>query len=402
MRRGLVHATLVLLVFVCAAAHSAPVVRIHEIQKPLFSAPVFVRAGESFEMELKLDGKTLVGATLVSADAKDDVKLVLSPDADNPAVFKASVPADTSEALYDLKVAFSDGTSDMQPHAVKVLKEFKKEFDFIHITDIHFNIGNYEKGDPNKIRVRLLQDITQLKPEFVIFTGDLALSPANYDVDYPYHYEKFVENINSPFFTIPGNHDLDYLETEKGDIDGVDYWRVTYGPFYNSFDYGGIHFLGMNTHDWPDSYRKIQGVEGDSLGLGRTAVIGDRQWAWIKEDVNKAAQRGYKILAFTHIPVEFLQGGAKLGNATEKMEGPSASQFISFMNKFGISQVYVGHVHFNSERKLGGAAVEVITEGAGIDTKKTKDPHWGFRIVHVREGKVVGSDIHEIGFEDIE
>jgi len=410
-RKSILPAAIGIFVFVAAAgARTAPVQRIHEIQRPIFSVPAIVKAGGAFDMELKLDGgKTPAGATLKpsapepagESPATAPITLAISTIADNPASVRAAVPASAPEALYDLTVIFSDGAADSQPHAVKVVKEFKKDFDFVHITDIHFNIREIPGKDTNAIRLRLLQDISGLNPEFVLFTGDLGLSPVNYGRDYVFGYEKFLEILNAPFYTIPGNHDLDVDNTGPAAIDGIPYWTATYGPLYYSFDYGGFHFVGINTHDWPESFRQKPAAEADKLGVGTFASIGPEQWEWIKKDVREAARAGKSIMAFTHIPVEFLQGGLETGVAGEKLEGPSAGQFIQLLNKYKVSPVFVGHVHFNSERKLGASAVEIVTEAAGLDHIKGDNPRWGCRIVHVRDGKIAGYDIHEAGGDDL-
>ncbi|MFA6450211.1 MAG: metallophosphoesterase [bacterium] len=391
--------------FIAVTAQAAPVQRIREIMRPIFSVPAIVKAGDSFDIELKLNGdkKPATASLAPSGSAANalPISLTLSPVPENPSAIRASVPASAPEALYNLTVSFSDGSSDSQPHAVKILKEFKKDFDFVHLTDIHFNIREVPGKDTNAIRIRLLQDIAKLNPEFVIFTGDLGLSPINYDRDYVFHYEKFLEYLSVPFYTNPGNHDLDTDVSVSPAIDGLPYWTATYGPTYYSFDYDGIHFISINTHDWPDSFRYKPAAEADKIGVGTIALIGQEQWAWIKKDALAAAKAGKTSMAFTHIPVEFLQSNVKSGVGKEKAEGPSTSQFIQMMTKYKVSPVFVGHVHFNAERPLGASSLEIVTEAAGLDLKKDNDPHWGYRIVHVKDGKIAGYDIHEIGFEDL-
>jgi len=386
----------------CAAA---PVQRIHEIQSPLISGPVFVTPGGSFEIKLKLEGKAAAGAELIAAaDAAKTAALALGTAAAGPdglSVVSASVPAEAAEALYDLKVNFSDGTSDTQPHCVKVLKEFKKDFDFVHITDIHFNVDHFEgEGDMNLIRRRLLQDISAQNPEFVVFGGDLGLNPETYDVDYVYGYGEFLNNLTVPMFMVPGNHELYVDDRVNPVIDGLDYWKAAYGPTYRSFDYGVMHVVGINTFDWDAKFRRRFDEEMVFFGTVINAFIGPEQWNWLKGDLETAAGAGKNIVAFTHIPIQTLQGGRKIGYKNpEKMKGPDTEKFTGLLNQFGVSHVFIGHMHYNEEKDFGGLK-QVMTQAAGI-AGDDSEVFWGYRVVHVKDGKVAGSEIHEIGFKDL-
>jgi hypothetical protein len=402
-RRIIIPAAIVVLILAAAAwavraAAVEPVARIHEIQRPLFGVPAFVRAGESFRIELKTGADQTPASVVLSpvGNIGTPIRLNFKPDPQLPGAILADVPADAPESLRDLAVEFSGGLSDSQPHAVKIVKEFKKDFNFVHITDIHFFQREYKDKNSNDIRMRLIRDIAKYNPEFVVFTGDICQN------DFGTFYISFLNLLGAPLFMVPGNHDLEIIRTPGGGvIDGKNFWAATFGPLYFSADYGDIHLVGINTHDWPDKYREETPENVEKLGVGKTAVIGDEQWNWLKNDLRAASQSGRTTFAFTHIPVEFLQGGMRIGN--EKIPGPSASQFIQIMNKGRVTHIFVGHVHFNSERPLGaGGAVEIVTEAAGTDTKKGPDPHWGFRVAHVSGGRITGYEIHEIGFDDLD
>ncbi len=406
MRKHIFVSTALAVLIIAASAWAAsaqiePYQRVSIIQRPLLSVPAFVRAGDSFRIEFKQSAGAPVNVYVSPVGAIGVLKeLKFKTDPQAAGVLIADVPADTQEALFDLAVEFSGGVTDTQPHALKVVKEFKTEFDFIHITDIHFFMREYAGRNANDIRIKLLKDIAQYKPEFVVFTGDLGLRPANYRRDYDFFYTSFMNFVNSPLFTVPGNHDEEILTTPQGVVDGKKFWAATFGPFYFSTDYGDVHIVGVNTHEWADKYRE-ETPEMDKIGVGRTAVIGDDQWNWLKNDLRDATQAGKTPFVFTHIPVEFLQGGSKLGG--DKIPGPSASQFIQLMSKAKTAGVFVGHVHFNSEKPLGnGGTMEIVTQGAGADSEKSDDPHWGFRVVHVRDGKIMGYETHQASFADIE
>lgn len=403
MRKRYSWTSLLSALLLAALAHAAPVQRIHEIQHPLLSVPVIVEAGDTFSIKLKLPADKEVSDALLkgSADASQQAKLRLGVPvaADELTEIQTTVPLDTPEALYDLTVSFSDGSSDTQPHSVKVVREFKKQFDFIHLTDIHFNVVKKNPGS-NPVRIKLLQDASSMAPEFILFSGDLALYPKAYDADYADSYENFIEHLKAPMFMAPGNHELYIDRRGEEPIDGRDYWDAAYGPMHHSFDYGNLHVVSINTFDWPDRWRDRYHEEDKKAGAYGMAYIGPEQWDWLQKDLKTAAAANKKIIAHTHIPLELLQGGRMIGAVNpEKMKGPSLAKFTKFLNHFNVSHVFAGHLHFNAIRELG-TTKEVLTIGAG-NAQKDEDPRWGFRIVHVSDGEITGMDIHEIGYDDL-
>ncbi|MFA6450410.1 MAG: metallophosphoesterase [bacterium] len=380
-----------------AAAQAAPVQRIHAIQRPLFSVPAIAQAGESFSIKLKVPA----GAALKEAyldgieDSAVHIALALQPAASENglSVFSAKVPKDTPESLYDLGVLFSNDTQDSQPHSVKVIKEFKKDFDFIHLTDIHFNLTDLPGKDLNRIRRRIIQDIAKYNVEFVLFGGDLSENPETYDWDFVYSYEEFLRWLRAPIFMVPGNHEL-YSDMVNGvETNGSDYWKATYGPTYFSFDYGSIHFLGINTYDWPP--RNIDEAKSTNTD---NAYIGREQWEWLKKDLAESSARGESCVAFTHIPIESMPGGKAADG--DGIETPNTKQFTSLLSKSGCTHIFAGHLHFESVNKFG-KLTEVLTRASGTAVGH-KDSGWVFRIAHVRGGRVAGWENHEIKFADID
>jgi hypothetical protein len=391
--------TLTVLLCVRAAA-AAPVQRIHQIQRPLFSAPAIVKAGGSFTIEVKpAEGESLLAAFLASLDNPAvQIGLKLSPKSNG--AFDALVPANAAPALYNLSVRLSDYDWDSQPHAVKVIKDFKNEFDFIQFTDIHFNHQYIGGLDMNRIRRRILQDLSKEDAEFVVFSGDLGLDPETYDADYVYAYEELLYWLRQPTFMVPGNHELYYAKTDTGEIDGRKYWDANYGPTFNSFDYGKLHVIGINSFDWPARWRDRRSKETVFFGTVINAMISPRQWDWVKKDLEDAKKRGLSGVAYTHIPVETLQGGKMVGTPPNrvKVPGPGTKEFAELLTGNGVEYLFVGHMHYNEEKTLFGLK-EVLTKGAGI---AGGHPYrWAYRIIHVKDGKITGWKMHEIGLPDI-
>lgn len=401
MRRRIYAVLAMAVVLFCgAAALAAPVQRVHQIQKPLLSDAAIVKAGGSFSIECKLaDGESGLAAYLTSPDDPTvRVELKLLPKA-GPA-YEAQVPADTKPGLYDLSMRFTDYDWDLQPHAVKVVKEIKDEFDFIQFTDIHFNHQYISNLDMNRIRRKVLQDMSKEDVEFAIFSGDLGLDPETYDADYVYGYEEFVRFMKLPMYMAPGNHEQYYTKADDHEIDGRQYWEAAYGPTFRSFDYGKLHVIGMNSYDWIRSWRDRRSKDVVFFGTVVNAMITPAQWDWAKKDMEDAKSRGQGIVAFTHIPVETLQGGKTIGVPPNraKVPGPDTKTFCETLVADGVQYLFVGHMHYNEEKTLFGLK-EVLTKSTGIGGGHPY--RWGYRIIHVKDGKVTGWKMHDIGLTDI-
>lgn len=393
------------LLILASAAWAAPVQRIWTIREPLLSVPALVKAGDGFRLVVKPDaGRSVVAAYLDGVDDPNvHIPLGLNTAADNNGfiLFTATVPGGTPAALYDLSVRMDDNSHDYQPHAVDVVKQFDKDFDFVQITDIHFNVQDIPGKDMSRIRKRLLQDLNKTDAEFVILTGDLNLDPETYYKDYIKGYEDIVEWVRKPMFIIPGNHEQ-YVGTVNGaEEDGVDYWTATYGPRYHSFNYGPVHFVGINSFDWPKRWRVRRSQEVMFSGTLINAFIGQEQWDMLQKDLAASSGRGDKCIAYTHIPIETLQGGKPVGIPPNqwKAEGPNTQEFVDLMKQSGCSYLFVGHMHYDQVNKFDGMT-EVLTRSAGISITEM-ERGWGYRIIHVRNGAVTGWDDYTITFDDL-
>jgi hypothetical protein len=82
-------------------------------------------------------------------------------------------------------------------------------------------------------------------------------------------------------------------------------------------------------------------------------------------------------------------GGRVIGlKDRQKISGPDKERFVALMNEFGVSHVFVGHMHWNEEKQYGNMKqLMTLTAGSGGDKK------WGYRKVYVKDGKVSGWDI---------
>lgn len=396
-------------IMAASVAEGAPVLRVRQIQSPLFAVPVIARQGAGFAISLKVDKDAgFVSAWLESPDepgARIKLETAAPVDAGSGlSTVGATVPASAPEGLYDLAVEFNNERWDRQPHAVDVIKEYKQDFDFIQMTDIHFNVqfANMPGVDMNLLRRYVMREISAQKPEFVIFTGDLGLDPDTLDEDYVYHWQELTRWMRAPMFMVPGNHEQYYQNIDGHDIDGAEYWAAAYGPSHHSFDYGKMHFVGMNTFEFPRHFRDRRDKDSAFSGTLVNANIAPAQWDWLKADLAASTARGQYCVAYTHIPIEMLMGGNRsigLPPNQIKLPGPTTKQFTDLLNSSNCGYIFVGHMHVNREADFG-ALHEVLTYSAGIDNMG-RDDVWGYRVIHVRGGKITGTELKEIRLKDL-
>ena len=248
------------------------------------------------------------------------------------------VPADLPVHLYDLMVTGTlkdaSALTDSQPHALQVVNEFKTDYSFAHLTDIHVwgleaqypGSNTHERGWRHKeysdadgygatYYHKAIQQMNTAKPDFIVFTGDYDFGITwLYEQDYGEfdaykdtqwgrkYYETWFEldwfyaetlKLDVPVFMLPGNHDgwVRYDQTSTHlEEDYLDSWRRLFGPRYFSFDYGpDSHFTGINSMDWTPHERSLHWaipnlLLGPHKWQGQVAGGGDLfEAGWTKE-----------------------------------------------------------------------------------------------------------------------
>ena len=183
-------------------------------------------------------------------------------------------------------------------------------FTFIHASDPHVAPAVVARLQ----RFRALAD--SLHPAFVLITGDLVRDALRVgEGEATGYYELFQREaalFTSPLWTVPGNHENFGIERAKSHVPATHplYGRKMYhhyrGPDYYSFNYGGVHFVGLNSVDIDDQsyYGHV-----DSLQL-----------AWLERDL-AMVPAGTPVVTFEHIP--FFSSIEALNGYTEEPPAPT-------------------------------------------------------------------------------
>lgn len=181
-------------------------------------------------------------------------------------------------------------------------------FSFIHASDTHIS----EKSEERTQKLKTVVD--RLKPDFVLVTGDLVRDALRVpEEEARRYYELYVSNISrfqSPVWSVPGNHEIFGIERHLSLVSpshplyGKKMFHHYLGPNYYSFNFGGIHFVGLDDVDFEDTwyYGHV-----DSLQLN-----------WLKEDL-ASVPANTPVVTFKHIPM--FSGGLSMSTFTESGPG---------------------------------------------------------------------------------
>jgi len=280
------------------------------VQRPLLNIPSIVTPGEILYIEcFASDATTDWDAELIFDDISVDLSISQSDyDSDlEKWTLQAIIPSVENYELYDLKVTASGGILDNVANSVKVIDQYKDDYYFIQITDTHlighsfFGDSGYETDESELDDLyEVIKDINILNPEFVLLTGDLLNEGEMEDFECLRHHSKTVELLEKfevPVYIVPGNHDL-------GGWDGTpppqgtarqEWWRffgwrqsvlpVVEEEYYvhdYSFDYGDVHYVGLESSDNYDRY--MNDVYGDRGFI-------PSQLTWLANDLASAGSK---------------------------------------------------------------------------------------------------------------
>ncbi len=264
-----------------------------------------------------------------------------------------------------------------------------RSFTFIHASDTHLDSVSLP-------RTRLLQHLVDsLRPAFTLITGDLVrdalrvsdtVATARFDL-FMGEYGRFT----GPVWTAPGNHDIYGIEREKSHASTTHplYGRAMYrhylGPDYYSFNYGGVHFVALNTEDIDDQwyYGHV-----DSLQL-----------AWLQRDL-ALVPRTTPVVTFNHIP--FFTAAEEINGYTDEPPAPTvitvngtsafrhvvsnAGTLLELLRQHRYPLALGGHVHIRESLLygLGGQSTRFENSAAIVGPSDGANLHFPSGITRYR------------------
>ena len=194
------------------------------------------------------------------------------------------------------------------------------EFSFVQISDSHIGFATDANRDVTGTLKLAIDRINALQPApaFLLHTGDLTHGQK------PGEFDTLAENLKSArasqVFYVPGEHDV-FADEGKEYLNR--YGKGTVGQGWHSFDYKGVHFIGLNN---------VSDLKAGGLG-----ALGTEQVEWLEKDV-EGLSSSTPIVVFAHIPLWAVY--PQWGWGTD-----DAEQALSYLRRFGSVTVLNGHIH---------------------------------------------------------
>jgi 3',5'-cyclic AMP phosphodiesterase CpdA len=189
------------------------------------------------------------------------------------------------------------------------------------------------KGAPYpRVLTAIFSEIRLIQPNFVVWSGDTIYgyddTPAELKAEYA-TFAKLLAPSGVPFFNAPGNHEI-HGQKPCNTAEAEAQFKAQYTNLYGSFDYAGVHFIGLNTEEC-----------GHTTPDGKAQVIDGAQLAWLKDDL-EAHKNARAIFLFFHDEVTLApndEDGANhppLGNSAE---------LKALFAQYPVKAVFQGHEH---------------------------------------------------------
>jgi 3',5'-cyclic AMP phosphodiesterase CpdA len=201
-----------------------------------------------------------------------------------------------------------------------------KPIHFVQITDPQ--LGFY----PEKMEIEQ-QDFrkgiavsNQLKPDFVVITGDLVNEPR--DTNQLAAFQSISKELHAtiPLWLLPGNHDVG----NKPKPADLQFYLDRYGYDRFSFVYKKVRFIGINSN----------------LIYAQTPESEAAQFAWLEQELQKG-QKERGIILFSHHPF-FLKEAAEADDVYFNITQKVRKRYLDLFHKYGVQAIFAGHYHRNS------------------------------------------------------
>lgn len=340
------------------------------IQRPLLNIPAIVIPGENLNIQcVAPETTTNWAAQLKRGNLTANLTITDTEYQSSPPLWNitATVPNVSVFEMYDLRVTASGGIDDKTRHSVQVLPTRKTNYYFAQVTDVHmpshifYPDAGYDTDSTETVDFReVIKDINIIRPEFILLTGDLVNQGELEEYQNMRVYSKakrLLGELEVPCYLVTGNHDIGgWTGTPPPAGSSRKFWWKNFGwSWLNnpstswtyhtqdySFDYGPVHFTGLEAYDNYDNY--LTSVYG---GNSFTAT----QMQWLQADLT-ASDAETKVL-FHHFDFD------------EELN----------LTTLGVDMALWGHIHYNSG--------STSTTPYNLATQSVCDGNRAYRIVRV-------------------
>ena len=179
--------------------------------------------------------------------------------------------------------------------------------------------------------------INQLKPPFVVITGDFVNNSKSKEQIAAY--KSMIAQIDSSVkvYMIPGNHDIGKVSRAS-----IDNYKKNYGETHFSFRYGDCTFIGIDSNIIKEEDKEREEV----------------QFKWLEQELQKTKDARFKFV-FTHCSVFLKRMDEPVNYSNFSL--PMREKYVRLFQKYGVNAIFAGHLHNNAYGKVGN--MEMITIG---------------------------------------
>jgi len=287
------------------------------IQRPLVNIPAMVTSGQTLAINCVADPATTGWQAEISyGDTTLSLPISGAVYDSNTTwwTLTTTVPAVALYELYDLRVTANGGLDDTTRDAVRVLEQFRDDYYFVHISDTHlpdhqFSDGGSTPADSTEtLDLRaVIADINLINPEFVLITGDFVNEGELEDYMEWRCYtraQRQLYEFEAPTYLIAGNHDIGGWNSTPPPAGTArrEWWRFFGWPRLNnppagapeytqnySFDYGPVHFVGLESYDNYDLWRS---------GIYGSESFPTTQINWLNQDLAAATGSQSQVIFY--------------------------------------------------------------------------------------------------------
>ena len=212
-------------------------------------------------------------------------------------------------------------------------------FFFLQLSDPQFGFIDNNKSISAETEAmnKAVTAINQLKPPFVVITGDFVNNSKSKEQIAAY--KSMIAQIDSSVkvYMIPGNHDIGKVSRAS-----IDNYKKNYGETHFSFRYGDCAFIGIDSNIIKEEDKEREEV----------------QFKWLEQELQKTKDARFKFV-FTHFSVFLKRMDEPVNYSNFSL--PMREKYVRLFQKYGVNAIFAGHLHNNAYGKVGN--MEMITIG---------------------------------------
>lgn len=253
------------------------------IQQPILNIPAIHIPGEQMPIICTAPASTTNWqAWLLHGSKSIPLQITSTLQLENPPRWQLNtiIPQVPVFELYDLRVSASGDLDDTAWNAVQVIPSRKTSYYFAHITDAHmpgrtfYPDNGFASDSTSVVDFReVVKDINIIRPEFVLFTGDVINEGELEGFAGMYSFgwaQRAIAELEVPVYITAGNHDIGGWTNTPPPAGSArrNWWRYfgwkwldnadsnwhTHTQNY-SFTYGDLLYVGLEAYDNYDNWR---------------------------------------------------------------------------------------------------------------------------------------------------